>query len=233
MPTPRRIHRISSVIHTRQPDLAIALDGVHDQHNLSAVLRTADATGIGHVIWYPDWRKPEKVNPEVSKGSEKWVKLEIVDDLKTRLQRMKDEGYKIAATHMAAKAVDFRTLDWTQPWVVVMGNEQSGCSDEILEVCDENVFLPMYGFVQSLNISVAAAVTMYEIQRQRQLAGMYDRNMSEEFVEELFDQWKLGEQKYDKSQFFKRPSGPMPENSVPHSDGRAVRKFPKIKAKDE
>jgi hypothetical protein len=74
---------------------------------------------------------------------------------------------------------------------------------------------------------------MYEIQRQRQLAGMYDRNMSEETVEELFDQWKLGEQKYDKSQFFKRPSGPMPESSMPHSDGRAVRKFPKIKAKDE
>lgn len=225
MPTDRRIHRIAKVIHSRQPDLVFALDGVHDQHNLSAVLRSADATGIGHVIWLPDIRKPDRVNPDVSKGSEKWVKLEVVESMKDRLVEMKKQGFKVAATHMASKAVDYRSIDWTTPWVVVMGNEQRGCSNAILEVADENIFLPMHGFVQSLNISVATAVTMYEIQRQRENAGMYKQNKPREFVEGLFERWKLAKQNYSIEDLLENPLGELPEMDEIHSDGRAVRKI--------
>lgn len=228
MPTSRRIHRIAKAIHNRQPDLIIALDGVHDQHNLSAVLRSADATGVGRVIWFPDIRKPETVNPEVSKGSEKWVKLETVGNLKNRLSELKKQGFKIAATHMGARAVDFRSLDWTSPWVVVMGNEQSGCSDDILEVADENIFLPMLGFVQSLNISVASAVIMYEIQRQRENAGMYSRTMPHAHVQSLFEQWQLEPEGYELQSMLQRPEGELPAREFEHQDGRAVRKFPKV-----
>jgi tRNA (guanosine-2'-O-)-methyltransferase len=225
MPTARRIYRVAKVIHQRQPDICIALDEVHDQHNLSAVLRSADATGVGHVIWLPDVRMPDKVNPEVSKGSEKWVDLEVVNDLKQRLLKMKEQGYKVAATHMASEAVDFRSLDYTTPWVIVMGNEQRGCTDKILEVADENIFLPMAGFVQSLNISVATAVILYEIQRQRQQAGMYRQQKSEEFVDQLYTRWGLKEKKYSFADLLKNPDGPVPVVEGPHSDGRAVRKI--------
>ncbi|GAB4279925.1 MAG: tRNA (guanosine(18)-2'-O)-methyltransferase TrmH [Candidatus Rifleibacteriota bacterium] len=231
MPTQRRIYRINKVMHSRQLDLAIALDRVHDQHNLSAVLRTADATGIGNVVWFPDLKKPESVNPEVSKGSEKWVKLEIVNNLKEKLVEMKARGYRVAATHMAHKAVDFRTIDWTKPWVVVMGNEQRGCSDEILEVADENIFLPMHGFVQSLNISVAAAVIMYEIQRQRDNAGMYNVQADAKKIQELFQAWKLADQDYCIEDFYQKHSGKMPECEIPHADGRSVPKFSKKNSK--
>ncbi|MGM0598280.1 MAG: TrmH family RNA methyltransferase [Candidatus Rifleibacteriota bacterium] len=229
MPTRRRIYRVANAIHKRQLDLAIALENVHDQHNISAVLRTADATGIGKVYWQPDWRKPESVNPEVSKGAEKWVDLEVVDNLKERMQKIKKQGFKIAATHMGREAVDFRKVDWTQPWVVIMGNEQRGCSDEILEICDTNIFLPMAGFVQSLNISVASAVTMYEIQRQRELAGLYSKKQDESQVKKLFTKWKLDEQKFSLQEVITPPDGEMPDNELPHSDGRAVRKCPEIK----
>lgn len=230
MPTARRIYRIAQAIHNRQFDLVIALDGVHDQHNLSAVLRSADATGIGRVIWMPDVRKPESVNPEVSKGSEKWVELNTVSDLKSALTPLKNAGFKIAATHMGHAAVDFRSIDWTQPWVVVMGNEQSGCSDEILEICDANVFLPMQGFVQSLNISVASAVIMYEIQRQREAAGLYRKTTPESQVRQLFNQWQLGPEGYSVESLLNRPEGEVPEPEFKHSDGRAVRKLPPLKS---
>lgn len=232
MPTARRIYRIAESIHNRQEDLIFALDGVHDQHNLSAVLRSADATGIGRVIWYPDVRKPDTVNPEVSKGSEKWVRLETVANLKNCLAELKTQGFAIAATHMGHKAVNFRSIDWTRPWIVVMGNEQRGCSNAILEIADANVFLPMLGFVQSLNISVASAVLMYEIQRQRENAGMYSREAPQSQVQALYQQWGLADENYDLQTLMKRPAGPRPAPEFPHSDGRAVRKFPEPDAKN-
>lgn len=228
MPTARRTFRISNAIHSRQLDIVIALDGVHDQHNLSAVLRTADAAGFGKVVWYPDYRRPEKVNPEVSKGSERWVELKTVDALTPELKALKKSGFKIAATHMGRKAVDFRSLDWCQPWVVVFGNEHRGCSEETVEMADENIFIPMYGFVQSLNISVAAAVTLFEIQRQRQNAGLYDRTAPEEQVRQLFSQWGLAEDHFAESDFAGRIEGEIPEMEHPHTDGRYIRGLPEF-----
>lgn len=225
MPTARRTYRVSQALHQRQLDIVIALDFVHDQHNLSAVLRTADATGLGRVIWAPDFKKPDKVNPEVSKGSERWVDLQVVDDLQPSLQDLRKQGYRIAATHMGRAAVDFRTIDWTTPWVVVFGNEHRGCSESTVEMADANIFLPMMGFVQSLNISVAAAVTMYEIQRQRQNKGMYSVSAPESQVRQLYNQWQLAEEEIPVEDLLKRIEGPMPALDNPHSDGRGVCKF--------
>ncbi len=224
MPTERRLYKLSQVMHQRQMDIVIALDHIHDQHNLSAVIRTADAAGFGRIIWTPDFKMTEKVNPEISRGAERWVDLSVYDDLKPELLRLKGQGYKIAATHMARKAVDFRTIDWTQPWVIVFGNEHRGVSDDVVEIADENVFLPMLGFVQSLNISVAAAVTLYEIQRQRQVAGMYDKNAPEQQINELYRQWNLAEDHIELKNLIDRMTGPMPDNDE-HQDGRGNSKF--------
>lgn len=227
MPTARRFYRVAKAIHQRQLDIMAALDGVHDQHNLSAVLRSADATGIGRVLWLPDMKKPEKLNPEVSKGSERWVSLETLEELTPSLLDLKQRGYKIAATHMAHAAVDFRSIDWTQPWVVVFGNEQRGCSEATLQLADANIFLPMMGFVQSLNISVAAAVTFYEIQRQREKAGMYSRCADEKQIRTLYNQWQLADEHFTLDQLLVPPEGDLPNMDDSYSDGRSVRKFPK------
>lgn len=224
MPTERRLYKLSQVIHQRQLDIVIGLDHIHDQHNLSAVIRTADAAGFGRIIWTPDFKMTEKINPEISRGAERWVDLNLYDDLKPELLKLKEQGYKIAATHMARKAVDFRTIDWTKPWVIVFGNEHRGVSDDIVEIADENIFLPMLGFVQSLNISVAAAVTLYEIQRQRQNAGMYNLNASQEQVESLYNKWNLREDHVELNSLINRITGPMPENDY-HQDGRENSKF--------
>lgn len=232
MPTDRRLYRISKALHQRQLDMVIALDCVHDQHNLSAVLRTADATGIDRVVWVPDYKKPDTVNPEVSKGSERWVNLTVVDNLQPELAKFRRQGYKIAATHMGRDAVDFRTIDWTTPWVIVFGNEHRGCSEETVEAADVNIFLPMYGFVQSLNVSVAAAVTMYEVQRQRQNAGIYDASKSREQIDSLYSQWRLQDEEIPLEDLLVRPEGNIPPMEQPHSDGRGMRFLPKKKTEN-
>ncbi len=223
MATPRRLYRISQALHQRQLDIVIALDQVHDPHNLSAVMRTADAAGFGEVVWEPDVVDSEGVNPDISLGSERWVSLEVVDSLKEKLLAYRKKGFKIAATHMGRKAVDFRTIDWTEPWVVVFGNEHRGCGEETVDVADTNIFMPMLGFVQSLNISVAAAVTMYEIQRQRELKGMYDLDATPEQVRELYERWKLGENAIDVNELYTKIRGEMPEFEE-HSEGRKYKK---------
>ncbi len=233
MPTKRRIHRIAKVIHHRQSDLIIALDGVHDPHNISAVIRTADATGVGRVVWEPDLATNNKLNPEVSLGTERWVDVKKVSCIKDELMEFKKQGYSIAATHMGKKAVDFRTIDWTKPWVVIMGNEQRGCRDETVECADENIFLPMFGFVQSLNISVATAVILYEIQRQRENAGMYNKQASPETVEALYNRWKLEKEYFEVKDLLEKPVGDLPDAEFPHSDGRAKRFIPKKNKAEE
>ena len=166
----------------------------------------------------------EKINPEISRGAERWVDLKVYEDLKPELLKLKSEGYRIVATHMARKAVDFRSVDWTKPSVVIFGNEHRGVSDDVVEIADDNIFLPMLGFVQSLNISVAAAVTLYEIQRQREVAGMYSKNASEEQVRDFHAKWNLMEDHVDVNSLIQRMTGPMPENDL-HQDGRENSKF--------
>jgi len=222
MSTSRRLYRIAKVLHQRQPDLMIALDGVHDPHNLSAILRSSDATGIGKVIWQPDRREPHQPNPDVSKGSEKWVSLEEVPNLCTRLKKLKADGFKIAATHLGNHSVDFRSIDWTISWILVMGNEKRGCSKDILEIADVNVILPMMGFVQSLNVSVATAVLLYEIQRQRFAAGMYEKNLPRKSVRKYYDFWRLKDRGIPVEDILKHPGNSEPAADIGYQDGRHV-----------
>lgn len=224
MPTKRRIFRVANAIHKRQTDIIFALESVHDPHNMSAILRSADATGIVNVIWQPEPEGKTKINPEVSLGTERWVELNKTNDLKTELIALKNKGFRIAATHLSENAVDFRQIDWTEPWAVVMGNEQRGCSIEVTSIADQNIFLPMAGFVQSLNVSVASAVIMYEIQRQRQMAGMYTNTKPYAQIKKLYEQWGLQKDGYAIEDLLKPPSGDLPDFEMPFDDGRSKNK---------
>ncbi|MFZ2960002.1 MAG: TrmH family RNA methyltransferase [Candidatus Ozemobacteraceae bacterium] len=221
MPSPHRIQRISQALHRRQLDLVLAFDRVHDPHNLAAILRTADATGIPRLLWEPDTEKPELPNPEVSKGTERWVELTQVSSLEKALKEYQSQGFGIAATHLSARAVDFRSIDWTRPWVIVMGNEKRGCDEKILALSTENVILPMMGLVQSLNVSVATAVILYEIQRQREAAGMYRRTLPKETVEKYIDLWHLKEEGITLSDLVSPPPFDHPLVEISHTDGRS------------
>lgn len=171
-PSPTRYSKITQLLSNRQPDLTVFMDEVHKPHNLAAIVRTADAVGIGHVHAV----FPEGVSysgHHTSSGSKRWVTTHKHSDLKTGIAEVKAQGMQVLAAHFSDRAVDFRSIDYTKPTCVLVGSELVGVSDEAAELADEHVIIPMVGMVQSLNVSVASALILYEAQRQRAEADMY------------------------------------------------------------
>lgn len=173
--SPERFSRITSLLNHRQPDLTIYMEQVHDQHNLAAVVRTADAVGISDV--HATWNTNVKggVSGSVATGSQKWVNIHAHETVQDAVNAMRKQGMQIIATNLSETAIDFREIDYTKPTAIIVGQEKYGISEEALALADQDVIIPMVGMCQSLNVSVASALMMYEAQRQRELAGMYSQ----------------------------------------------------------
>ncbi|MFI0489441.1 MAG: tRNA (guanosine(18)-2'-O)-methyltransferase TrmH [Yersinia sp. (in: enterobacteria)] len=171
---PQRYARIAEMLVTRQPDLTVCLEQVHKPHNVSAIIRTADAVGIHqiHAIW-PTTQMYTRLSSAA--GSNSWVQVKTYTHIVDAIVRLKSHDMQILATHLSDKAVDFRKVDYTRPTCILMGQEKTGISEEALALADQDIIIPMIGMVQSLNVSVASALILYEAQRQRQNAGMYQR----------------------------------------------------------
>ena len=170
----RRLSRMRAALDRRQPDLRVLLDGVHKSHNLSAILRTCDAVGIGrvHAVWPGDRLA---VHRNCSAGAGRWVELDVHRRVEEAVAAARAEGLAVYAAHASAQAMDFRSVDWTRPGALLMGAELWGVSEAGAELADAHLAVPMLGLTESLNVSVAAAVVLYEAQRQRQAAGFYER----------------------------------------------------------
>ncbi|MCO7511479.1 tRNA (guanosine(18)-2'-O)-methyltransferase TrmH [Serratia fonticola] len=175
--SPERYARICEMLATRQPDLTVCLEQVHKPHNVSAIIRTADAVGVHqvHTVW-PTPRMRTLVSSAA--GSNSWVSVKTHPTIADAVTHLKGQGMQILATHLSARAVDFREIDYTRPTCILLGQEKTGITEEALALADQDIIIPMIGMVQSLNVSVAAALILYEAQRQRQNAGMYRRDLS-------------------------------------------------------
>jgi len=184
-----RLKRMREVLSKRQKDLRVFVEEVKNEHNFSAIIRTCDAVGVLYIHYF--YRGEElPINRGISLGSEKWVFLCREDDPIGGLKRLKREGYKIFATYISPKSKSFLDVDYTKPSVIVLGNEYFGVSKGVLEVADEHIMIPMVGMAQSLNVSVANAVILYEAFKQRLKAGMYDKpTLNEEEFNEILKLW--------------------------------------------
>ncbi len=171
--TPERFQRIQSVLAQRQTDLTVCMEELHKPNNISAVIRTADAVGVHqvHAVWSQDVRALN----HTSAGAREWVELHTHPTMVDAVQAMKRQGMQVLATNLSDTAVDFRDIDYTKPTAILLGGEKNGISQEALALADQDIIIPMVGMVQSLNVSVASALVLYEAQRQRQQAGMYAR----------------------------------------------------------
>ncbi len=171
--TQRRFERILQVLSKRQKDLSIMAEDVYKPHNLSAMLRTCDAVGIGQV---------NAINPtggiptynETSGSADKWINVTVFKTFAEAHECIKSQGMQLIATTLSDSAVDYRDVDYTKPSCILFGNEKRGVSSEAAAVADKHIIIPMLGMVQSLNVSVATAVILFEAQRQRRDAGMYN-----------------------------------------------------------
>lgn len=168
-----RMARMRAALDRRQPDLQVLLDGVHKPHNVSAILRTCDAVGVHqvHAVW-PGERL--RVDRNTSAGAGQWVDMTTHSGIEAAVTGLRAAGQRIYAAHLSARAVDFREVDYTTPSVILMGAELWGVSESGAALADEHVIIPMAGLGASLNVSVAAAVILFEAQRQRQSQGCYD-----------------------------------------------------------
>ncbi len=173
--TPERLLRIRRVLEHRQPTLTVVFENVHDTHNVSAVIRSCDAVGVAeaHGIYSGHQVFPE-LGEKSSASARKWVDLHLHQSVDECYTALRARGMRIFTTHMSSDAVSLHALDLTQPIALVFGNEKEGVTAEAREKADGNFLIPQVGMIQSLNISVACAVSLYEALRQRISAGMYD-----------------------------------------------------------
>jgi len=186
--TAKRLARCRATLDRRQPDLSVILDQVHKPHNLSAIMRTCDAVGAFNV--HAIQRSSRlSVHQHCAAGAGEWVNLSVASAVEEVVAAHQAQGVAVYAAHWSETAVDFRAVDYTRPCAVLLGAERWGVSHEAAALVDEHITIPMVGLVESLNVSVAAAVILFEAQRQRAAAGMYDapRLSSTEYERILFE----------------------------------------------
>jgi len=172
--TPKRLTRINTMLDKRQPDLTVCMEGLHKSHNLAAVVRTCDAIGISDV--HAVWKSEEaEVRGGSAAGSQNWIDVHNYYKTTDAITALKAQGMQILVTNLSDTAINFTEIDYTKPTAIILGQEKFGTSQEALALADQDIVIPMVGMVQSLNVSVACSVVLYEAQRQRQLAGMYDK----------------------------------------------------------
>ncbi|MGD8317783.1 MAG: RNA methyltransferase [Myxococcales bacterium] len=162
--TPRRLQRIDEVVAARTDELVVVLDGIADPHNSSAVLRSADAFGI-QTIHVVVGSHGFRASQAVSKGTHRWLDLVRYDDPEACGRRLKERGFAIYVAQMGASTTP-EDLSRIPRLAVVFGNEHRGVSPAMRAHADGTFSIPMRGFVESLNVSVAAAITMRTLASQ-------------------------------------------------------------------
>lgn len=171
MPRSRRIERMAAVLAKRLPDLTVVLENIHDPHNVSAILRTCDAVGVVRVELLYTCESFPKIGRKSSSSASKWVERRKHTSVEECYAVLRSEGYRIIATRLDANAQTLYESTLTGKVALVLGNEHRGVSEAAASQADSRLYIPMRGMIESLNVSVAAAVLLYEALRQRLARG--------------------------------------------------------------
>ena len=192
MSTEARLARIDASLLQKQPSLQVMLDSVYNSQNLSTIIRTSDAVGILDIYYSTPANETLRIHKTITQGAHRWTRRHRITeaDKVKFLEQKKIEGFQVVVTHLEERAVSYREIDYTKPTLIVMGNEKEGVSPELIAEATDIIVIPMQGMVQSLNVSVATALILYEAQRQIENAGMYDMpQLSLEKREEIKAAW--------------------------------------------
>jgi tRNA (guanosine-2'-O-)-methyltransferase len=191
--TPERKEKLTRVLNHRQGSLAVVMENVHDPHNISAVMRTCDAVGIQDIYVLNTKIKPhKKFGAKSSSSAAKWLSIHQYTDAAACFADLRSRYSRILTTHLSSDAVSLYDIDFTESVALVFGNEHDGVSEEIRGLADGNFIIPQMGIIQSLNISVACAVSIYEALRQKTVAGHYNSpGLSAERRNALLKEWGM------------------------------------------
>ena len=188
---PRRFERIKNVLNCRMKNLTVLVEAVNKPHNLSAILRTCDAAGVFEANFISEKDKVKTFN-STAQGSQKWVKLNNHETTISAVSELKKKGFKLYGTTLNERSTDYRNFDYSENTCFVLGAEKWGLSDQLISKVDESIFIPMSGMVQSLNVSVAASILLFEAIRQRKsksLLPLKGEGLSAEEYEKTLFEW--------------------------------------------
>lgn len=186
--TDERREKIERVLNQRQCDLTLVLANIHDPHNVSAIYRSADAFGVSEIhLYYTDTAFPSLAH-KTSASARKWVESIRHSSKESLLTSL--DGYDLLATACTPLSKTMYTYDLTKPTAIIMGNEHSGVPEELLKHVHGEIYIPMFGMIQSFNVSVAAALLLGEASRQRQEKGFYEKTrLSQEQYNIRLENW--------------------------------------------
>lgn len=181
--TSERRDRIETVVKNRMFSIVPVLEDLYDRGNVSAVLRSAEAFGLGQVEVIQKGEK-FKESARTTAGADKWVEVRQWKSTSDCVKTLKSKGFQIVATHLSPKARPITEIDFTKPTALVFGNEKEGISPEMISQADHLMIVPMYGFVQSFNISVAASLCFFQacLERRKFLKVDGDATLQEQNI---------------------------------------------------
>jgi tRNA (guanosine-2'-O-)-methyltransferase len=174
--------------------LTVVLENVHDPHNVSAILRSCDAVGVlrAHAVYSIEEPPAGTFARQTSASAAKWVDVEIHQSLADCYEQLRADGFTILVTSSGPGSRPLYDWDLRKPVALVLGNEMRGVSAEARDSADGAIRIPMAGMVESLNVSVACAVCLYEAFRQRSAAGDYElAKLNPDQLSALEEEWLL------------------------------------------
>jgi tRNA (guanosine-2'-O-)-methyltransferase len=188
--TEKRLKKITDVIKSRQHSLTVVMENIHDSHNVSAIFRTCDAVGVPKISLVYNSESFPRIGKKSSASAYKWVEKEKFNLVADCYAALRKNEFKVFASSISNDSKSLYDLDLTKKIAIVVGNEHRGVSEEAANLADEKFIIPQFGMVQSLNVSVATAVILYEALRQRLNKKLYTKSeLDEKVLEELIDNW--------------------------------------------
>ncbi len=181
--TEERQKKISAVASERCFNISVVLESIYDRGNTSAVMRSAEGLGFGNFHVIETFEKFKEAN-RVTQGADKWLEVKKWKSTKDCVAELKKNKIRICVTSLEASK-PLQEIDFSTPLALVLGNEKDGVSKEMLDAADERVILPMPGFVQSFNISIAGALCLYHIWYDRKQKLGTNADLTKEQIEIL------------------------------------------------
>ncbi|GAB2610920.1 TrmH family RNA methyltransferase [Belliella aquatica] len=191
--TPHKMALMEEILAKRTRYFTVVLEDIYKPHNASAVLRTADCFGIQDV-YIIEKEQEYKVNPYVTRGAAQWVDIHKYSNyggnaVTCCVSDLKAKGFKIYATSPRAESISIHDLKVDEKTALVFGNEHEGVSEEMISQADGLVHIPMDGFTESFNISVAASIFLFDLQRKAAALDIPDFYLTEAEKEVLRSKW--------------------------------------------
>ncbi|MFA6923830.1 MAG: RNA methyltransferase [Bacteroidales bacterium] len=189
--TENRKNKFEEIIKLRTKHITVILEDIFQPHNASAVLRSCDCFGIQdvHII---ENKNKYKVNPDVALGSANWLTLHHYNEQKNNtlycINKLKKNGYKIIATTPHENNCELDDFKVDKKFALLFGTEMKGLSEDAINNADEFLKIPMYGFTESLNISVSAAICLHHLTLKLR-KSLVKWQLAEKEIDEIFLQW--------------------------------------------